>query len=1043
MKIEMESSIVRIAFTHKHYVIAMFIVLMLLGINAIVHLPIRLLPNITSNEIEIINDWPAASVEEMETQLVVPIEELLTNVSGLEEMASDIAEGWAVTTLKFSPSSDMDQIYIDVVNRVNQYSNRPQAAREPQIINNANGIQTAVATLLMFETDNLSGYNRDVVSKAFRQHVQPAIKSISGVDELITSFNPVDQRLDIVFDPAKLASFGLTVADLRITLQGSFDRSAGLIELGAREYNVRYKGRKSIEQLGELQIANVNGREIYLRDIASIQKNYFRSAGGAFRNGHQVLYIRVNQGVEVNSLDIMEELKEKVHYLNNHVLKDVGVEVSISRDDSKPINDAINLVQGSLLLGLFLATVILFAFIRQLRTILIIFCTVPMAIVVSALILQLSGRSLNVISLAGIALSTGLIIDAAIVVVENILRYQKQKLASEAVIIKAVSEVSGALVTSVISSIIVFLPILYLQSEEGQLFKDLAVTISSALMASLIIAITFLPIICRHFLHQDAHNASSQLNQPNFKDAIAERITALAKPKRLRYSLVLVLIIGPILGGFWLLPAADILPNAKDRVVRAGLQFNEKMNLDALEDEVISVIVQRMEGHRKSGLEPLIDRFVFFYSPGGGTIYIYPEDPENSAEVITWFKEQVVNDIPSLSAFTRVAPLLRLVLRDRRSVIIDLQGEALPHLMQVAADGVKLIEKEFPQVSVNAMTSLSFNTTQVHMIPRGANIQAVGESRKDFGDVIRALNDGIFISDYFDNQRNIPLFLKGPDQNTLNDLLNTPIYTQSAGVQPLLQFVDTEFTNGPDALLRINGETTLSLEIHPAEDQAIETLIEDLRQEIEPLLREQLGEDGRISYRGSAKKLEELLGVMVKQFSFALAILFLMMFAMFKSIRNALVVMLSLPIAIFGGVVALRFLNLFTNQSLDVMTMVGFVILLGLVINNTILFVSQLHQNSGSLHTAVFNTIKLRLRPIYMVTVTSIFGMLPLVLAPGIGAEIYRGLAAVIVGGMIFSAMFTLVLLTAMVHTPLYSHTKPQQSQSDSENVAVPKVDLI
>jgi len=1017
-----KNSVVKLALDGRHYVLVCFVVLGILGSNALMNLPVQLLPTIQSNTIEITNDWPAASVEEVATLLVVPMEELLGNVSGMQEMVSDISEGWATTTLRFTPSTDMERAYIDVVNRVNQQANRPQAAREPDIVSQANGIKTAVATLLMFESDNRTGFNRDLVSKAFRQHVRPAVQSIDGVDQLITSFNPVDQRLDVEFDPIKLAAYNLTIQDLRTILRGATDRSAGRIELGSREYSLRYKGREDIDELGNIQITSLSGRKIFLKDIAQVKKNYFVAPGGAFRNGNRVLYVRVNQAYAANSLKIIDNLKRTLEQLNQGVLKDLGVEVTISRDDSKSINDAINVVKTSLLVGMLLATLVLFVFIREFTVILIIFSQIPIAILFTAFILQLFDRTLNIVSLVGVALSTGLIIDASIVVVENILRHKKKPKLSEGAVVKAVSEVSLALVTSVISSVVVFLPILYMQAEEGQLFKDLAITISSTLISSLILAVTILPILCKRFL-VNINVSDSIYQKPNaFLEKAVKKVVSLGATTYSRRIILFLLLVVPIVSGTLLLPGADILPDAKDRVVRVGLQFGEKMSLDALNREVVSIIVDRLETHRVSGAEPAIERFVLFYSVGGGTMYVYPKDTRQSQELVTALDKKLLVDLPGVYAFTHIASLLRLSLSGSRNVIVDLQGVPIKQLMVVASQGLALIREKFPDVRVRATSPLSFDATQVRIVPRESEIQLAGESRQGFGEIVRALNDGIYVNEYFDGQRNIPMFIKGPHHETLNDFLDTPIYTKNLGVQPLLQYINIEFATGPATLVRVNGETTISLAIRPPEGQSLESLVSGLQEKIEPQLRNALGENGRVMYRGSASKLEELLDVMLKQFSFALLILFLLMFAMFRSLRNATLVMLSLPIAVFGGIVALNILTIFVEQSLDVMTMVGFVILLGLVINNTILFMSQLNQDTDSLQIALANTIKLRVRPIYMSTITSLLGILPLALVPGIGTEIYRGLAVVIVGGMSFSALFTIILLTALAQTPLYRH---------------------
>ena len=272
------------------------------------------------------------------------------------------------------------------------------------------------------------------------------------------------------------------------------------------------------------------------------------------------------------------------------------------------------------------------------------------------------------------------------------------------------------------------------------------------------------------------------------------------------------------------------------------------------------------------------------------------------------------------------------------------------------------------------------------------------------------------------------MILKGPKWESPEELAAVPIATPLAGIQTIGELTDIQRTVGPTQLLRVNGQRTLTLSVTPPEEMTVQEALDTLRDVVGPQLRETMGDDMSIAYRGTADRLEGALDAMTSNLAIAALVLFLVLAAMFRSLRDAVLVMLSMPLAIAGGILALRVLNLFTTQAMDLLTTIGFLILLGLVVNNAILLVMQTRtgqKNGLDRAAAVAEAVRVRARPIYMSTLTSIFGMLPLMLVPGVGSQIYRGLATVIIGGMFVSAVFTLVLMPSVLRLPRFSEVVP------------------
>jgi multidrug efflux pump subunit AcrB len=283
------------------------------------------------------------------------------------------------------------------------------------------------------------------------------------------------------------------------------------------------------------------------------------------------------------------------------------------------------------------------------------------------------------------------------------------------------------------------------------------------------------------------------------------------------------------------------------------------------------------------------------------------------------------------------------------------------------------------------------------------------------------LTSGSFVGEYFDGNDRMDMILKGPSWRSPEELAAIPIATPLAGIQTIGELTDIQRTVGPSQLLRVNGQRTLTLAVTPPPEMTVQEALETLREIVGPQLRNSMPADMSLAYRGTADRLEGALDAMTTNLAVAAVVLFLVLAAMFRSLWDGILVMLSMPPAIAGGVLALRALNLFTAQAMDLLTTIGFLILLGLVVNNAILLVMQTRTGQASglnRSAAIAQAVRLRARPIYMSTLTSIFGMLPLMLVPGVGSQIYRGLATVIIGGMFVSALFTLILMPSVLRLP-------------------------
>jgi multidrug efflux pump subunit AcrB len=335
-----------------------------------------------------------------------------------------------------------------------------------------------------------------------------------------------------------------------------------------------------------------------------------------------------------------------------------------------------------------------------------------------------------------------------------------------------------------------------------------------------------------------------------------------------------------------------------------------------------------------------------------------------------------------------------------------------------ARKGFDLLAKTFPEGVVNTNPTLDYDQPQLKLVPDDRSIAEVGWTRGEVGTVLQSLGEGSYVGQRYDGERQLFLILKSKTVGSAEQLNGTPIATPSGGVVSFGHLVQMQKTLAPSGTYRLDRRRTFALNFAPPRGMALQDAMAVIKRDIEPEIRKLLPADGTITYGAAANHLDNALWNMGKNFALAVLLLFLIMAALFRSVWDAAIATIALPLGTVGGMAALRLLGLFVFQPLDLLTMIGFIIVLGLVVNNTILLVARTRQAEAegmSRVDAVRSSLETRLRPIFSSTLTAIFGMLPLVLIPGPGAEIYRGLGAVIVGGIFVSHVFTLVLMPAML----------------------------
>ena len=987
----------------------------LFGLTSAARLPIQLLPNIEEPQISVANFWRAAAPEEMEANIVEPQENVLRNTPGLTNINSFIGRGTGFVNLTFDVGTDIQTAKLDVINNLTQAPPRPGDALEPQV-NVGGGQQAPGAASLLIRVlpDNP---NRELASyqKLIEDQVQPRLARIPGVSQ-VNLQGEQPRELHITFDSYRAAALGVEVNDIISTVSRATDSSGGFADVGRRQYTVRFVGQFEPEQLNELIVGWSNERPIYLNEVADVEIVPRKQDGFTLRNGYPAYYITVQRDYDANTVSILDEVNKAIVELNENVLHEAGLEMDLSFDASIHIRRAISLVRSNLGLGLLLAVGVLYFLMRSRRATFLVTATVPLSVLVAFVALRMFDKSLNVISLAGLAFSVGLVMDAAIVTLENIVRCRQSGLSQREAVAKGTRQITGALFASTVTSVAIFMPVLFMQGMEGQLFQDLALTIAVAVSASFFIAITVLPVAANFFLRKENDDPLV-----HWWDRITKLIMHLTRTPARCGAWIAGILGASLLAILLLVPKANLLPQAPSDSLNAFFAMPPGGTVEMVETEIAGTIVERLRPYMEHEQQPYIRGYNLSSFGSFNALFVYPQDPNRIEEMISIVRDEILVDLPDTQAFVQRSSLLNFGFDGGRSINVDLQGSNINALSDVALKAMPLINEAIPGAQVRPVPGLQIAEPELQLIPNDRRITAAGLDRAAVANIVRALTSGTFIGEYFDGNDRMDMILKGPTWDSPDELAAVPIATPLAGIQSIGELADIRRTVGPTQLLRVNGQRTLTLAVTPPPEMTVQEALDTLRDVVGPQIRDVMPGDVSLAYRGTADRLEGAFSTMKVNLAVAAVVLFLVLAAMFRSLWDALLVMLSMPLAVAGGVVALRTLNLFTTQAMDLLTTIGFLILLGLVVNNAILLVMQTRsgqKNGLGRSGAVAEAVRVRARPIYMSTLTSIFGMLPLMLVPGVGSQIYRGLATVIIGGMFVSAIFTLVLMPSILRLP-------------------------
>lgn len=1008
------------------------IFLVIFGLISLFRIPVQLTPDVETLRVTVSTFWRGASPFEIESEVVNEQEDELQGITGLRRLDSESSENSSEVILEFETGADIDSKVVKVSNRLDQVREYPDGAERP-VITTVDPRANAMAWFILKPLpDNPTDINLyyDFADEIIRTRLE----RVPGVGAS-NVFGGRERLIEVLFDPAALAKRNITIAELAASIDRENENfSAGSFSEGKRQYLVRTVGEyRTTRDIGNIVVATAqSGLPVYLRDVATVRLGYEDPGYTVRQNGEPSIAINVLRESGANSMEVKEALFAAVEELNTGVLEENGLSLRNVYEETGYIKNAIKLVRGNLIIGGVLAIAVLLLFLRSASSTMIVAIAIPSSVVGTFIVFEALGRTINVVSLAGMSFAVGMVIDNSIVVLENVYRHMQMGKSRVKAAYDGTTEVWGAVLASTLTTAAVFIPIMFIQEQTGQLFRDIAIAISVSVILSLLVSITVIPSASSKYLSAGGAESLERLRimsrllgfagrVSGFINGFTERIMTSVRRRVVLVGSFTLLSIVLIIAVF---PKTEYLPTGNRNFLFGILIPPPGYNVEEytaigkqIEADLEPYINERTSAER--GL-PRIKNF-FYVARGKQIVMGAVAEKRKELKELFPVLQQTLSEVPGTFGVIVQPSIFNSNIGEGRSIDVNVTGDDLDEILRTARSVFFMSMEAIPGAQVRPIPSLDLGSPEVRIVTEREAASRVGITNNELGFTVRSLIDGVEASEFNLEGQEVGIVLRAEQDfsERTQDIENIMITSPSGQVVTVGAVARVSLENGPEQINHYERQRVITIQITPPEEVTLEEGIETINDNIISVLREsgQVGERTGFVLSGTADKLATAKEALQLNFLLAVVISFLLMAALFGSFLHPLVILVTVPFASLGGFIGLFILNLFTYQPLDILTMLGFVILIGIVINNAILIVHQALNNIRAgmeEQAAISESVRVRIRPIFMSTLTSVFGMLPLVLAPGEGSELYKGLGSVVVGGLVLSTAFTLFLIPSV-----------------------------
>jgi len=995
-----------------------FVIIIIIGLVSFSRLSIDLMPEITRPQISVVTSYANVGPQEIEESISRPIEEALAAVQGVEEITSISTEGISQVQLAFEWGKDLEEATNDIRDRLDRVLGRlPDDITRPMI---------RKFDLSAFPIMNI-GVSSNLNPMDLRQMIDDQVKyrleRVPGV-AAIDVWGGLNREIHVDLNADKLKALGISTNAVLLALnQENRNIPAGLYEKGNLDVLVRTQGEyRDLDEIRRTVITTRKNAPIQIQDVAKVEDSWEEVRQLIRIDGKPGLRVAISKQSGANTVDVAEDVLAEMARINLDLPQ---IHLIPIMDTSKYIKASISNVGNSIIIGGMLAVIILFVFLRNVSSTLIIATAIPISIIATFALMYFGGFTLNIITFGGLALGIGMLVDNAIVVIENIYRHRENGMAPIESALTGTSEVWSAILASTLTTLVVFFPVVFIRGMSGITFRQMAYVVSFSLLCSLVVALTLIPMLSSKFLHLRSSDQDSQggfiqkiysYSERAFRQ-IDDRYSALLEWALFHRKTVVITAAGLLLLSLVLirLIGVELMPAADESEVRINLEMAVGTRL-----EIMDRTVRTVEDLVRKNVPEMVSMLTRiggggWHASGGNSanveLMLVPRsERRRSSEQVANDLRRQLKDLPGVEVRTRAGQglfILRIGSESANNISVEIRGYDLKTAHELAQRTSEIINT-VPGITDTRISREEGSPEQIIRIDR-QKAAALGLNVSRIGDTLKTAIGGTQASYFREGGKQYVILVRLMEENRtrLDTLLDLTVINDRGEPVALRNVVNVIYQEGPVRIERKDQERNIRI-IGNFTERDMGSVVQDIRRALQAV---PVPKDFSILFGGDYEEQQEAFSELLVGLILAILMVYMVMAGQFESFRDPLVVLFAIPMGIIGVVITM----ILTKTIFSMQAFIGCIMLAGIVVNNAILLVDYTNQLRRKQGMALFEAIKVsgsrRLRPILMTTLTTVLGLLPLSFGLGEGGEAQAPLARVVIGGLLSSTLITLVLV--------------------------------